>query len=156
MSVFPCTGEPRIGDFPRCYLISAEQRTCLSDCWQYFVIFNLVSIGTKSFSTKLLSSWVAPRIHCQVLSLSMCRILHSSLFNCMIFLSAHFFSLLRFLWMATQPSTASTSPPLFCVISKLPEGTLHLSSRSLMKMLNETGPSIDPWGVLSVPGLLPA
>lgn len=85
-----------------------------------------------------------------------CRILQSSLFSCMRFLSARFFCLLQFLWMTTQSSTASATPPPSCVVSKFPEGTLCLSSRSLMKMLNETGPGIDPWGMLSVPGLQPA
>ncbi|KAK4831590.1 hypothetical protein QYF61_018350 [Mycteria americana] len=41
----------------------------------------------------------------------------------------------------------------FCVISKLAEGTLCPSSRSLMKMLNRMRPNIDPWATPLVTGL---
>jgi len=43
----------------------------------------------------------------------------------------------------------------FVVISKLAEDTFCSSSRSLMKMLNRTGPGIDPWGTPLVTGLQP-
>ncbi|KAK4810782.1 hypothetical protein QYF61_008754, partial [Mycteria americana] len=130
----------------RCSLTSAEERgritsldllaiLCLmqpriplalaarAHCW---LMFNLVSTRTpRSFSARLLSSWVAPSIYwCLGLFLPKCRTWHFPWLNCMRFLSAHFSSLLRSLWVAARPSGISASPPSFGVISKLAEGTL--------------------------------
>jgi len=120
----------------RCSLTSAEQRgriilLCLlaalhltqprvlstffaagAHCW---LMVNLVSTRTsRGFSANLLSSWAAPSIYwCMGLSLPRCRTLHFPLLNCMRFLSAHFSSLLRSLWLAAKLSGVSATPHSF-------------------------------------------
>ena len=49
--------------------------------------------------------------------------------------------------MVAQPSGVSAAPPSLVTSANLL--TVH-SSRSLMKMLNRTGPWIDPWGTPQV------
>jgi len=56
--------------------------------------------------------------------------------------------------MAAQPSGASTTPPSFVLLANLLRVHSNSSSRSLMKKLNKTGPSTDPWGTPLVTGLL--
>jgi len=74
--------------------------------------------------------------------------LHSSSLNFMSFLSAHFSSPLMSLWMGTQPSRVSATPPSFVSSANLPRVHFAQSCRSLMKMLNRIRPSIYPWGTL--------
>ncbi|KAK4825450.1 hypothetical protein QYF61_027605 [Mycteria americana] len=51
-------------------------------------------------------------------------LLHFPLLNFMRFLSAHFSSLSRSLWMAVRPSGVSDTPPSFVSSANLLEGTL--------------------------------
>ena len=48
--------------------------------------------------------------------------------------------------MAAQPSGVSTPPPSLVSSANLLRVHSNSSSRSLMKKLNKTGPSTDPWG----------
>ncbi|KAK4825592.1 hypothetical protein QYF61_000681 [Mycteria americana] len=59
--------------------------------------------------------------------------LHFPLSNFARFLPAHFFGLMRSLWMEAQPSGVSATPSQFCVISKLAETTLRL----IIQIMNE-------------------
>jgi len=70
---------------------------------------------------------------------------HLSLLNFMRFLSTHFSSLLRSFWMAAQPSSASVNPPSLVSSENLLRVHSTSSSRSLVKILNRTATSIDPW-----------
>ncbi|PKU42357.1 rna-directed dna polymerase from mobile element jockey- hypothetical protein [Limosa lapponica baueri] len=56
-------------------------------------------------------------------------------------------------WMAAQSSGVSASPPSLVSSANLLRIHSVLSSRSLINMLNKTGPSIDPWGTPLVTGL---
>ncbi|KAK4810721.1 hypothetical protein QYF61_007695 [Mycteria americana] len=56
---------------------------------------------------------------CMGLFLPWCRTWHFPLLNCMRFLSAHFSSLSRSLWMAAQPSGISATPPSFVASANL-------------------------------------
>ena len=105
-----------------------------------------------SFFTKLLSSWVATS-WCLGLFFPRCRTLHISLLNFMKFLSAHFSSLSRSLWMAAQLCGVLVTCPSFVSSANLVRLHSVPSSRSLMKVLNRTGPSIYSWGPLLVTGL---
>ncbi|KAK4828690.1 LOW QUALITY PROTEIN: hypothetical protein QYF61_000528 [Mycteria americana] len=87
------------------------------------------------------------------LFLSRCRTLHFSFLNFMRFVSAHFSSLLRSVSMAAQPSGVSANPPRFVSPENFLRSHAAPPPRSLMKMLNRTGPNIDPWGALLVNGL---
>jgi len=62
-----------------------------------------------------------------ILFVSSCRPLH---FPCMKLLSAHFFSLLRSLWMAARPSGISAAPLSFVSSSDLPSVHSGTSPRS--------------------------
>jgi len=55
--------------------------------------------------------------------------------------------------MAAQPSGVSATPLSFVSSGNLSKVQSIPSSRSLMKMLSETGPSTDPWGTLLAIGL---
>ena len=55
--------------------------------------------------------------------------------------------------MAAQPSGVSTTPPSLVSSANLLRVHSNSSSRSLMKKLNKTGPSTDPWGTPLVTGL---
>ena len=102
---------------------------------------------TRSFSAKPLSSWSAPSLYwCLVLFLYRCRTLHFPLLNFMRFPSVHLSSLSRFLRMAAWPSGISGTPHSFVSSADLLKVHSVPSSRSSMKMLNGTGPSINPWG----------
>ncbi|KAK1208189.1 ZFR protein, partial [Pygoscelis papua] len=57
------------------------------------------------------------------------------------------------LWMAAQPSGTSATAPSFVSSANLLRVHSAPSSRSLRKILNMTGPSIDPWGTLLVTSL---
>jgi len=48
--------------------------------------------------------------------------------------------------MAAQPAGVSTTPPSLVSPANLLRVHSNSSSRSLMKKLNKTGPSTDPWG----------
>lgn len=70
--------------------------------------------------------------------------------NCMKFLSGHFSSLSRTLWMAASRSGVSAALSSFIPSANLLRLHAVPSSRLLMKMLNRTWPSIDPWGTILV------
>ena len=72
--------------------------------------------------------------------------------NFMGFLSGHFSVLLRSLSMAAGPSGISTTPPRFVSSENFLREHSAPSSRSIKKMLNRTGPTIDPWCTLLVTG----
>ena len=55
--------------------------------------------------------------------------------------------------MAAQSSGVSTTPPSLVSSADLLRVHSNSSSRSLMKKLNKTGPSTDPWGTPLVTGL---
>lgn len=90
---------------------------------------------------------------CPGLSLPRCWTLQF-LLNFKRFLPAYLFSMSRFLLMSAQPSGEPTTPPssVSCLGLRRVHSTLPPSSRSLMKMLNRTGSSIDRWGTLLVTG----
>lgn len=110
----------------------------------YWLMFNLVSTRTPwSFPTMLLSSWVAPSMSwCLGLFSPRCRTLYF-LLNFTIFLSAHLSSLSRSLWMSVLPFVESAISLRFVHSTNLLRLHSTLPSRSLMKVLNRTGPSID-------------
>lgn len=84
----------------------------------------LACVWPRSCSAKHLFSRVSACIYwCLGLLPPGCRTFHFPLLNFMMFPSAHFSSLPRSLWMATEPSGVSATLPI-CVISKLAEGTL--------------------------------
>lgn len=60
------------------------------------------------------------------------------------FLSARSSSLSRSLWIAALPLSILTGLPAWCNLQALRAGTLVTSFRSLIKILNKTGPSMDP------------
>jgi len=61
--------------------------------------------------------------------------------------------LVRSLLTAAQPAGVSTIPPSFVLSTKLLWTYPAPSATSLTKMLNSTGPRIEPWGTLLVTGL---
>ena len=84
----------------------------LSTGAQHCFMLNLVSTRTpRSFSAKPLSILLTPSIYlCIELLFPRCRTLHFIFLNVMRFLSHHFSSLLRSLWMAARLSSASLYP----------------------------------------------
>lgn len=112
---------------------SCAAQDTISLCW---LVFSLVSTG---------SSWLVSPQHALVpgLFLSGCRIWHFSLLICLSFLSAQLQSLRVPLDGSTSPSGVSGIPPS-CVSSSALLSSPS-SSRSLMKVLNRTGPCTDPW-----------
>ena len=118
-------------------------------CW------HLSSTSTpRSLSTELLFSRSAPRLYWFMgLFLPRCRNLHLPLLNFIRFLSAQLSSLSRSCWMAAQPSGVSSTLPSLVSSANLLRVHSNSSARSLMKKLNKTGPSIDPWGTPLVTGL---
>lgn len=100
---------------------------------------NFLSTRTpRSLSRMLLFSWSALSIYRYAgWFLPMCRIWHFPLLNCLRFLSAHFFSLLRSLLMAAQPCNIQPLFPVLC-----PQQTSWgYSAPSSMNTLNRTGAS---------------
>lgn len=97
----------------------------------------------RSFSAKLLSSQVGSSIHLHMrLFFARCRISNFWL-NFMWFLASHFSRLLWSLWMAAWPADKSATPPSF-VSTNLLRVEFASSPRSLMTMLNRTGPQHCP------------
>lgn len=116
-----------------------------------WLMVNFLSTGTpRSLSRMLLFSWSALSIYwCARWFLPMCRIWHLPLLNCLRFLSAHFFSLLRSLLMAAQPCNIQPLFPVLC-----PQQTSWgYSAPSSMKTLNRTGASTGTWSTPEVTGL---
>ena len=99
-------------------------------CWaartHWQLMLNFSSIDTpKSFSSELLSSHSLPNLYlCLVFPFSRCRTLHLALLNFMRLAWAHLSSLSRSLWIASLPSSMSTTTQLG-VICKLVESTLN-------------------------------
>ena len=118
---------------------------------------NLLSTRTpRSFSAELLSSRSSPNLYCCTqLFLPRCKTPHLLLLNLIRFLPAQLSSLSRFCWMATQPSSVSSTHPNFVSSVNLLRADSVPSSMLLMKMLNETRPSTDPWGTPLVMVLQP-
>jgi len=120
-------------------------------CW---LMFKLVPTRTsRPFSAEQLSSWV----YSTCSGAQGCRSPDAGLqflLNFKRFLPAYLFSMSRFLMMSAQPSGEPTTPPssVSCLGLLRVHSTLPPSSRSLMKMLNRTGSSIDRWGTLLVTG----
>lgn len=113
-------------------------------CW---FIFNLAFtwIPRSFFAEQLSSCVVLSMFWCLRLFLPSHRTWHIPLLKSMLFLSARFSSLWRFLWIEAQSSaTLATS---FSYAS--PANTLGVhsapSSRSLTKTLNSTGPNTNLW-----------
>ena len=121
-------------------------------CW---LMVNLSSTRTpRSHSTELLSRRSTPSLYwCMGLFLPSCRTLHLPLLNLIRFLSAQLSSLSRSRWMAAQPAGVSTTPPSFVSSTNLLRVHSNSSSRSLMKKLNKTRLSTDPWGIPLVTSL---
>ena len=116
---------------------------------------NLSSTSTpRSLSAELLSSRSTPSLYwCMGLFLPRCRTLYLPLLNFIRFLCAQLSSLSRSRWMAAQPSGVSTTPPSFVSSANLLRVHSNSASKSLMKKLNKTGPSTDPWWTALVTGL---
>lgn len=123
----------------------------MSRCWLMFYL--LTTRIPSSFSSELLSSWVAPSLSwCLGLLLSWCRTLHFHLWNIMRFLSAHFSSLSLSLWMAGQLTCTSASPHHFGIISKLAANIfliIHITNEDVCSIYL----SYDPWGMLLMTGI---
>ena len=121
-------------------------------CW---LMVNLLSTRTpRSLSTELLSSRSTPSLYwCMGLFLPRCRTLNFPLLNLIRFLSAQLSSLSRSRSKAAQPSGVSTTPLSLVSSANLLRVHSNASSRSLMKKLNKTGPSTDPWGTSLVTSL---
>lgn len=158
-----CTMEPWARHRTQMCLSTAEQREritpldLLATVWvrqlrrllasfiagEYFQI-NSMRISRTSFA-KQLSSWYAPAYSgawCYFspvagLGISLCWSLCKGL-------SAHFSSLLMFLWMEEQPSGRSATPFHFVSSEKLLKVCFVPSSRSLMKRSKSIGPNINP------------
>lgn len=104
----------------------------VAHCW---LTVNLVATRTpRSFSVKLLHNHLVPSMYWYMeLFLPTCRSLHSL---CLRLLSAHFSSLLRYLWMVAWPSGVSATPPIFVSVANLLIRDSAPSLRILMKMCN--------------------
>ncbi|KAK4830007.1 hypothetical protein QYF61_008177 [Mycteria americana] len=111
-------------------------------CW---LMFNLMSTKTpRSFSAKLLSSWVA-LAHTGACGCSSSGAgLFAFLLNFMRFTPAHFSSLSRTLWVASHPSGISTTRPSFVSSASLLRVHVVPSSKLLMKMFKRFEHTIDP------------
>lgn len=105
---------------------------------------SLVSTSTPgSFFAKLLSSWTTPSTYkCLWLFLPSCRTLHLPLWNIMRFLWAHFFRLLRSLWMTAQPPGLSAIPPRFA----LPVNLLRVHSETINEGVEQEWSQYWPLG----------
>ena len=89
------------------------------------------------------SSSTGHSLTCMHVFLPRCKTLHLLLLNLIWFLSAQLSNLSR-CGMVAQPSGVSANPPSFVLSANLPMVDSIPSSRSLMKMLNKSGPSTDP------------
>ena len=119
------------------------------------LLFKVVPTRTpRSLPARLLSSWVALSIRwCLGLFLPRSRTLHSPVVKFIRFLSAHFSVPLRTPWIVAQPSGVSATPPSFTSSPNLLRVRSAPSSRSLMKMLNRTGPRFDNYALHPSPPL---
>jgi len=128
--------------YPRIPLAALAAR---AHCW---LMVKLLSTRTPtSLSAELSSIRYARSLYwCIGLFLMRCRTLHLPLLSLIRFLSAQHPSLSRSRWIAAQPSHVSTTPPSSVSSANLLRVHSNSSSRSLMKKLNKTGPSTDPWG----------
>ncbi|KAK4807043.1 hypothetical protein QYF61_018384 [Mycteria americana] len=81
-----------------------------------------------------------------------CRTLHLALLNLIQLTSAHRSSLSRSLCRAFLPSSRSTLPHNLVSSANLLRVHSIPSSRSLIKILNRTGPNTEPWGTPLVTG----
>ncbi|KAK4819900.1 hypothetical protein QYF61_014635 [Mycteria americana] len=81
-----------------------------------------------------------------------CRIRHLALLNLIQLASAHRSSLSRSLCRAFLPSSRSTLLPNLVSSENFLRVCSIPSSRSLIKILNKTGPNTDPWGTPLVTG----
>ena len=134
---------------PRGLLVFFVVRT---RCW--LPVSLLATRTPRSFTAKLLLSWPIPSLSCCLgLSLPRSRTLNFPLLNFTRFLSAHFSSMPRSLWMAEYTSAVSDTPPGFVLSANLLSVHYAPTLRPLMKMLNSSGPSIKPWGTLLVTGI---
>jgi len=70
--------------------------------------------------------------------------LHLALLNVMRFAQAHLSNLSGQLWMASLPSSVSTAPHSLVLLADLVRMYSNPLSTSPTKMLNSSGPSIDP------------
>jgi len=114
-------------------------------CW---LTANLLSTRTpRSFSAELLSSRSSPNLYwCMRLLLLKCKTLHWALVKLQVPSCPTLQTALVLFNSSTAFWCVSHSSQL-PIISKLTECGLFVpSSRLLMKMLNKTGPSTDPWG----------
>lgn len=112
-----------------------------------WLVVNFLSTRTlKSFAAKLLSSWLAQSLYGGLgLFLLGCWSWHFALD-----FSAHFSFLLRSLWMTADSPGVSATPPNFVCWWNLLKVHSAPSSTSLMKLLNSTGPCLDPQDSLPV------
>lgn len=108
----------------------------------YCLMFNFGSnMSSKSFSAKLLSRQLACSLYRCLGFLLFCqRTLPFPFLNLMIFLTPHFSSLLKSLWVAPHQSGSSAPPPNFVSPIKWLGVRSASSFRSLMKVFNSTGP----------------
>jgi len=101
----------------------------------------------RSFYTELLPLWVDPSLCCTPeFCFPQCKTLYLSLLNFIRFLLAHSSSLSRSSCRVTYPSKVSSSPLSLLLLANFIRVYLILSSRSLKKILNSTGPNTNPWG----------
>jgi len=102
-----------------------------------------------SCSAELLSSRSCPNLcwYVQLFHLR-CKTLHLLLLNLIWFIAALLSSLFRSCWMAAQTSAVSAIPTSFVSLAYLLRVGTIPSSRSLMKILIEIGPSISSWDVI--------
>ena len=113
-----------------------------TQCWFTFI---LLTSTHSSFSSKVLSIHLVPNVYwCLAFFLPRWRIWHLLLLKFMRSLLAHFSRLLRSIWMGAQSSDLSTTSPSFVSSPNSLRVYSDLSSKSLMNILNSTGPSIKP------------
>ena len=102
---------------------------------------------------RLLSSHSLPIFYlCLVLLHPRCRIWHLVMLNFIPLIIAQCSNLSRCLCKACCLLQESTAPPSLVLSTKILMVHSTPASRSLIKILNRTGPGIEPWGALLVTG----
>lgn len=159
MSMSLVLGSPELGtalqEWPHwCWVESAGSappcaaQDTISLCW---LIFSWVS--SRSFPANVLPGWPAPSMPWCLACSSLNAGLGTSPCWCAWASCQPSSSHSGSLWMAAQPSGVSGIPPSYVSSSALLRLCSPSSSRSLMKVLNRTGPYTDPWGALLPSGL---
>lgn len=138
-----------------CLMIPAQDAAGLL-CCQGALLAHIPHHSPQALPTDLLPpASPSPSLYlCQQLFLLTSRTSHLSLLNFIRFLWVHPSSPPRYLWMTSLPSRALSGPPSLVSSTNLMRVYFVTCSRSLIKMLNRTGPRADPHCVAIVTGIL--